>query len=60
MITYEVCRKMLESDGKTYSDEQVKLIVDLLWEFANLSIEQCNEQQKIASNETSSINGKSK
>ena len=39
MIDYEICRKILEQEGGKYSDEQIKVIADLLWEYAQLNVD---------------------
>lgn len=39
MIDYDVCQKILESDGEQYSKEETKQIIDFLWQLANLSVE---------------------
>ena len=36
MINLEVCKKILQKDGATYTDEQVKQIRALLYKLGNL------------------------
>ena len=57
MISYDICRKVLEQDGKQYTDEQVKLIADFLFELAQLSVDYFLNQLNNASNEKSSTDG---
>jgi hypothetical protein len=39
MIDYNICRKVLEQDGDHFTDEEIKQIADLLWEWAQDSVE---------------------
>jgi len=36
MLSIERCKKLLQQDGKNYTDEQVKQIKDALYKMANL------------------------
>ena len=36
MLNLEVCKKILQKDGATYTDEQVKQIRQLLYKLGNL------------------------
>ncbi|MBI5857591.1 MAG: hypothetical protein HZB42_08055 [Sphingobacteriales bacterium] len=59
MIDYDVCRKVLEQDGDQYTDEEVKLVADLLWDFAQESVEHFLTQTKNESYETGNFDGES-
>ena len=39
MIDYDVCQKILESEGGQYTKEETKQVTDFLWQLANLSVE---------------------
>ena len=47
MIDYDVCRKVLEQDGGHYTEEQIKLMADLLWEYAQLTVDLFLNQSKL-------------
>ena len=38
MLSFNECKKILNGNGKTYTDEQIKLITEYLWELAKLEI----------------------
>jgi hypothetical protein len=44
-LSIEHCRKVLNKDGHTYTDEQVKQIRDLLYTFAHIEKE-ANERKR--------------
>ena len=57
MIDLDTCRKILEQDGDQYTDEEVKQIAALLWEFANLSAEKFLKEQNTTVYEKSNFDG---
>jgi len=38
MLSFNECKKILNGNGKTYTDEQINLIAEHLWELAKLEI----------------------
>ena len=57
MIDYDTCRKILEQDGEQYTDEEVKQIADVLWEFATMSTEKFLKDQNSNVYEKSDFDG---
>lgn len=45
MLTIQECRKALNKGEKTYSDEQIRQIRDLLWMYAEIQVKTLNQQQ---------------
>ncbi len=60
MIDYDSCRKVLEQDGGHYSQEQIKLMADLLWEYAQLTVDLFLNDSKQKDNEASHSDGPGK
>ena len=47
MINLEVCKKILQKDGATYTDEQVKQIRQLLYKLGNLDYQLFTDFKKL-------------
>jgi hypothetical protein len=46
MLTIEQCKRILNKGGKKYSDEQVKHIREILYQFGKLDIDNFKDQTK--------------
>lgn len=53
MLDPETCKKVLNSGDTQYSDEEVQKISELLWRFAELSLEVFNNDPKENNSEKS-------
>jgi hypothetical protein len=47
MLNLEVCKKILQKDGATYTDEQVKQIRQLLYKLGNLDYQLFTDLKKL-------------
>jgi hypothetical protein len=47
MLNIEKCKKLLQQDGKTYTDEQVKQIREALYKMANLEYHLLTDFKKL-------------
>ena len=43
MLNPTLCKQILNAGERTYTDEEVKLITDLLWQWAQLTVDAYNE-----------------
>lgn len=57
MLPYEKCKRILNSGGKNFNDEQIKQLIELLEGFAETSVEL---YLKLKENEKCNHNVKSK
>jgi len=53
MLKFEECKKILQRNGKKYTDEEIEKIKDFLWEIAQIEIKNI---EKLERYENSSIN----
>jgi hypothetical protein len=53
MLSITECKKILNKNGRRYTDEQIRLIAEYLWELAKLEL---RTHEKIDSHENSGDN----
>jgi len=46
MLSFEECKKVLNSDSRSYSDAEVELIRQFLWRLAQQEVEQFMNRRK--------------
>jgi hypothetical protein len=57
MLTIDDCKKVLNRNGKEYSDNEIEQIRDFLWEMARIEVKNL-EKQKADENGSNNEQGK--